>query len=87
MSLEDGVWKLWRDPPDFSPLDFAQRFTGTFSAHAFRSGLVDELHLLAPIVVGGGKRALADDVELELELLDERRFGSGMIHLCYRTKT
>lgn len=31
MSIEDGVWKLWRDTADFSPLDFAQRFTGTFS--------------------------------------------------------
>jgi hypothetical protein len=31
MSLEDGVWSLWRDEPDFSPLDFRQRFTGTFS--------------------------------------------------------
>ena len=32
MSLEDGVWKLWRDKPDFSPLDFSQRYTGTFTA-------------------------------------------------------
>jgi hypothetical protein len=32
MSFEDGVWKLWRDQPDFSPLDFAQRFSGTLSA-------------------------------------------------------
>ncbi len=31
MSLGDGVWKLWRDSPDFSPLDFAQRYTGTLS--------------------------------------------------------
>ncbi len=31
MSLEDGVWTLGREAPDFSPLDFAQRFTGTFS--------------------------------------------------------
>jgi hypothetical protein len=31
MSLSDGVWKLWRDTPDFSPLDFAQRYEGTFS--------------------------------------------------------
>jgi hypothetical protein len=31
MSLEGGVWKLSRDKPDFSPLDFAQRFEGTFS--------------------------------------------------------
>jgi hypothetical protein len=30
MSLEEGVWKLWRDESDFSPLDFSQRYTGTF---------------------------------------------------------
>ena len=31
MSLEQGVWRLWRESPDYSPLDFAQRYTGTFS--------------------------------------------------------
>src|SRR5262245_48202131 len=31
MSFENGVWKLWRDEADFSTLDFAQRYTGTFS--------------------------------------------------------
>ena len=31
MSFMDGVWKLLRDTPDFSPLNFAQRFVGTFS--------------------------------------------------------
>jgi hypothetical protein len=39
-----------------------------------------------PVVVGGGKRSLPDDVRLELELVDERRFGSGMIYLRYRTR-
>jgi dihydrofolate reductase len=58
------------------------------AAHAFEAGLVDELHLvLAPTVVGGGKRSLPDEVRLELELLDERRFGNGMVHLRYRTRT
>jgi dihydrofolate reductase len=58
------------------------------AAHAFRAGLVDEVHLfLTPIVVGGGKRCLPADVRLELELLDERRFGNGVVHLHYRTKT
>ena len=58
------------------------------AAHAFRAGLVDELHLfVAPIVVGGGKKSLPDDVRLQLELLDERRFGNGMVHLRYRTRT
>jgi hypothetical protein len=31
MTFDEGVWKLWRDAPDFTPLDFSQRFTGTFS--------------------------------------------------------
>jgi len=31
MSFSDGVWRLSRDSPDFSPLNFWQRFTGTFS--------------------------------------------------------
>jgi hypothetical protein len=31
MGFADGVWTLTRESPDFSPLDFRQRFTGTFS--------------------------------------------------------
>jgi dihydrofolate reductase len=54
------------------------------AAQAIKAGLVDELHLfLAPIVVGGGIRALPDKVRLELDLLDERRFGNGVVHLHY----
>jgi dihydrofolate reductase len=57
------------------------------AAQAFKAGLVDECHLfLAPIVVGGGKQCLPDDVRLELELLDERRFGNGMVHVRYRPR-
>jgi dihydrofolate reductase len=56
------------------------------AAQAFEAGLVDECHLVfAPIVVGGGTQALPDNVRLELELLDERRFGNGMVFLQYRT--
>jgi dihydrofolate reductase len=58
------------------------------AGQAMEAGLVDELHLFcAPILVGGGKRAFADDVRLELELLDERRFAHGFVHLHYRTKS
>jgi riboflavin biosynthesis pyrimidine reductase len=50
--------------------------------------LVDEYHLfVTPIVVGGGKQSLPDNVRLRLELLDECRFGSGVVHLHYRTRT
>jgi dihydrofolate reductase len=55
------------------------------AAHAIAAGLVDEYHaLLTPVVVGGGTRALPDGVHLSLELLDERRFSSGVVYLRYR---
>jgi dihydrofolate reductase len=55
------------------------------AGQAIRAGLVDEFHLfLLPIVVGRGKPALPDDVRTPLELLAERRFGSGVVHLHYR---
>jgi riboflavin biosynthesis pyrimidine reductase len=58
------------------------------AAQAIEAGLVDELHLfLTPIVIGGGRRSLPDSVRLELELLDERRFGNGVVHLHYRIRT
>ena len=57
------------------------------AAHAFQSGLIDECQLfLTPIMVGGGKQSLPNHVRLELELMEEHRFGSGMIFLRYRTK-
>ena len=57
----------------------------TLAGEAIRAGLVDELHLLVnPIVVGGGTPALPGDVRWTLELLDERRFANGVVHLRYR---
>ena len=57
------------------------------AAHAFRAGLIDECHLfLVPIMVGDGKQCLPDNVRLELELLEERRFSNGTVFLRYRTK-
>ena len=54
------------------------------AAQALQAGLVDALHLfVVPVAVGGGKRALPDRVRLELELRDERRFASGVVHLHY----
>jgi dihydrofolate reductase len=54
------------------------------AGQAIAAGLVDEFHLLlAPIVVGGGKRALPGNVRARLELIDERRFRSGVVHLHY----
>jgi dihydrofolate reductase len=57
------------------------------AGHAMATGLVDECHLfLCPTLVGGGKRALPDDVRVELELLDEHRFRSGVVHLRYAVR-
>ncbi|HET8915003.1 MAG TPA: dihydrofolate reductase family protein, partial [Propionibacteriaceae bacterium] len=54
----------------------------TLAARALKLRLVDEFHLfLSPIVVGGGTQTLPDNVRLPLELLDDRRFGNGVVHL------
>jgi dihydrofolate reductase len=56
------------------------------AAQAFKAGLVDECQLfLTPVIVGGGKAALPDDVHLPLQLVDERRFANGVVFLHYRT--
>jgi dihydrofolate reductase len=59
----------------------------TLAARAFEAGLVDEVHLfVAPVIVGGGLRALPADVRLDLELTAERRFGNGVVYLGYRLR-
>ncbi len=56
----------------------------TLAAHAIRTGLVDEYHLLVvPAMLGGGIRVLPSNVRIRLELLDERRFANGMVSLRY----
>ncbi|MCC9146165.1 MULTISPECIES: dihydrofolate reductase family protein [unclassified Arthrobacter] len=55
------------------------------AGQALKAGLVDELQqLLSPVVIGGGKRFLPDGLRLDLELLEERRFGNGVVFLRYR---
>jgi dihydrofolate reductase len=57
------------------------------AAQALRAGLVDECQLfLTPTVVGGGTPALPRQLRVSLELLDERRFGSGVVYLRYRVR-
>jgi dihydrofolate reductase len=58
------------------------------AAQAIEAGLVDEYQLfLVPVVVGGGKRSLPNnDVRVNLELLDERRFRNGTVYVRYRTR-
>jgi dihydrofolate reductase len=81
--------------PSFDP-DMIRRLKETSEAdltiggaelagQAIAAGLVDECHLfLGPVVVGGGKRALPENIRAQLELLDERRFRRGVVHLHYR---
>ncbi|WP_432849994.1 dihydrofolate reductase family protein [Amycolatopsis sp. CA-161197] len=58
------------------------------AAQAFTAGLVDECRLFVwPSIIGGGKPAMPSDVRADLELLDERRFDNGVVHLRYRVVT
>ena len=60
----------------------------TLATQALRAGLVDACHLyVVPVVVGGGTAAFPAGVRLALNLLDEWRFGSGVVHLHYRVRT
>ena len=57
------------------------------AGQAMRAGLADGLRLfLAPVVIGGGKRALPGEVHWELDLLSTQRFASGAVYLRYRPR-
>jgi dihydrofolate reductase len=59
----------------------------TLAAHAIRAGLVDEYHLfVVPAMIGRGNRVLPSNVNVRLDLLDERRFANGMLYFRYRTR-
>ncbi len=59
----------------------------TLAAKAFRADLIDVVHLyLVPVIVGGGTAALPPGVRLDLDLVEEHRFDSGVVHLSYRTR-
>ena len=57
------------------------------AAQAFAAGLVDECDLfLNPVVVGGGTAAVPRDTQVLLNLIEERRFASGVVHLRYQVR-
>ena len=58
------------------------------AAHAFNAGLVDECQLFVhPVVVGKGKPAFSGDASVQLDLLEEHRFGNGVVNLRYRIQS
>jgi dihydrofolate reductase len=58
------------------------------AASALRAGLVDEIsQYLCPVIVGGGTAFLPADVRLDLELLEQRRFASGVVYVRYGVRT
>jgi dihydrofolate reductase len=69
-----------------SPLDISIG-GADLAGQALAAGLVDECHLiLSPIIVGGGTPSLPSGVVIDLELLDERRFANGVVHMHYRVR-
>jgi dihydrofolate reductase len=60
----------------------------TLAAHAFNTGLVDECQLfIHPVLVGEGKPAFPSDARVQLDLLEEHRFGNGVVNLRYRIQS
>lgn len=57
------------------------------AASAIRAGLVDEYRLFViPVVVGGGSAVFPDGARAQLALVDQRRFASGIVYLCYHPR-
>jgi dihydrofolate reductase len=60
----------------------------TLAAYAFNAGLVDECQLfIYPVLVGEGKPAFPSTARVQLELLEEHRFGNGVVNLGYRIQS
>jgi len=58
------------------------------AGQAFAAGLIDECRLFVwPVLLGGGKSGLPRDLRVDLELVDEKRFGNGVVYLRYRTSS
>ena len=58
------------------------------AVHAFHAGLVDECHLfICPVLVGQGKHAFPSDARGQLELVEEHRFGNGVVYVRYHTQS
>jgi dihydrofolate reductase len=57
------------------------------AGRALDADLVDECHLfLNPVIVGGGKPAFPVGLRMNLELLEARRFDTGVVHVRYRVR-
>jgi dihydrofolate reductase len=96
-TLTDPVTKRTRIVPAFEADDVRALKEATsadvlvggpgLAAHALRAGVVDEIRLvLSPVAVGAGKPAFPTDLRLDLELIDERRFSNGAVHMAYRVR-
>jgi dihydrofolate reductase len=56
----------------------------TLAAQAFNAGLIDECQLIMyPVLIGGGKPAFSGDAPVQLDLLEQHRFGNGVVSLRY----
>lgn len=76
----DAVERLKRSASDALTIGGAN-----LAGQAFEAGLIDECQLFVwPVIVGGGKAGLPAGVRAGLELLDEHRFGNGVVQLRYR---
>lgn len=78
----EGIRKLKRESEHDISIGGAE-----LAGLALEADLVDECHLfLNSVIVGGGKPAFRAALRRNLELLETRRFGTGVIHLRYRIR-
>jgi len=78
----EAIQKLKRESADDILIGGAE-----LAGLALEADLVDECHLfLNPVIVGGGKPAFRAGLRRNLELLETRRFSTGVIHVHHRVR-
>jgi len=86
-SLETVSTLKTRLEREFEPQAVRDLKAQLLAAHAIRTGLVDEYHLLVvPIMLAAASRSCPANVCVKLDLLDERRFANGMVYLRYHAR-
>ena len=81
-NVVEGITRLKRQPGK----DITSIGSGVLVRSLLRDGLLDELRLMIhPVVMGSRKRLFEDGGDRkDLELVDSRTFGTGVLYLTYR---
>lgn len=82
----DAVEKVAKLKQQKSGKDIAVHGSITLAQSLMKEGLVDEYQLrVCPVVIGNGRQLFPDDTKLDMELLQTKKYSSGLVYLHYQS--